>query len=390
MKTNRLRGYLDAVCVLLCEVLAFAFFLRASSLLGTVDFSHLGKWLQSTSPDTALTALLRLLGIAVSGWLLLSTLLYAAATLSGKRPIIAKSRRITLPMLRRVVDSLAAASVAASSIGSVAAVSGASAPPQTSAIVRPYEVAGTVASAATRPPHVPSTPARVSSTAVGRHFPHPGRVHHYVAQAGHTSQRPTEVPSEQNGFSGLPRGTKVVVVQPGDCLSVLAERHLGDWRLDSEIEALNYGRLQPDGRALVDDHWIYVGWVLVMPSNAVGTIVVGGGTAGSAERAAKPPDGASEREMAAAVVPHRAGPDPVAKLSSTSRTTMPTATMPTATTPTATTPTATTPTATTPTANAHSHDAHSHDAQNDDTYNHDTRELDLPRLGPRRHQVGRG
>ena len=91
--------------------------------------------------------------------------------------------------------------------------------------------------------------------------------------------KPKEVPSQANGFAGLPRGTKVVVVEPGDCLSVLAERHLGDWRLDSEIEALNFGRLQPDGRALVNDHWIYPGWVLVMPPNAVGAEVVGGGEA---------------------------------------------------------------------------------------------------------------
>ena len=111
-------------------------------LLGTVDFSHPGKWLQSTSPDMAFTAMLRLLGLAVSGWLLLSTFLYAAATLSGKRGIIAKSRLITLPALRRVVDSLAVASVAASSIGSAAAVSGASPPPQPSAIARPFEGLG--------------------------------------------------------------------------------------------------------------------------------------------------------------------------------------------------------------------------------------------------------
>ena len=100
---------------------------------------------------------------------------------------------------------------------------------------------------------------------------------------GQVGVQVSQVPSQANGFAGLPRGTKVVVVQPGDCLSVLAERHLGDWRLDTEIEALNWGRLQPDGRALIDDHWIYVGWVLVMPPNAVGTLVVGQGTPGPTE-----------------------------------------------------------------------------------------------------------
>ncbi|MHB1855053.1 MAG: BTAD domain-containing putative transcriptional regulator [Acidimicrobiales bacterium] len=74
---------------------------------------------------------------------------------------------------------------------------------------------------------------------------------------------------------GLALGTQVYVVQPGDCLSVIAERHLGDWRRDQEIDALNRGRLQPDGRTLVDDHWIYPGWILVMPADAVDTQTVG-------------------------------------------------------------------------------------------------------------------
>jgi DNA-binding SARP family transcriptional activator len=276
MHANRLRGYSDAFCVLACEIVAFGFFLRASTLLGTVDFSHLGAWLHSTSPEVALTSMFRLLGLGISGWLLLSTLLYAAAALSGRRAAIAKSRLITLPVLRRVVDSLVVASVAASSIGSAAAVSGAAPAPRTTSVVRPAypPSARSTSPARTAAVMAPSVPARVSSTAIGRHFPHPGRAHHELPQADIVEGR-AEVPSVQNGFAGLAPGTKVVVVQPGDCLSVLAERHLGDWRLDSEIEALNYGRLQPDGRALVDDHWIYVGWVLVMPPNAVGTIVVG-------------------------------------------------------------------------------------------------------------------
>ena len=283
MAGSRWRRYSDALIVFVCEVVAFVFFLRASTLLGTVDFAHLSTWLQSTGPDLAFTAMLRLLGLAVSAWLLLSTLLYAAAALSGQRRLVAKSRLITLPALRRVVDSLAVASVAASSIGSAAAVSGATAKPHITAITRPIEANRPRPSASTGLRLSSAVPARVSSTAIGRHFPHPGRVDHAISDAAPIAENIAEVPSEQNGFAGLPPGTKVIVVQPGDCLSVLAEEHLGDWRLDSEIEALNYGRLQPDGRALVDDHWIYVGWVLVMPPNAVGTTLVGGETCSAAE-----------------------------------------------------------------------------------------------------------
>jgi len=67
---------------------------------------------------------------------------------------------------------------------------------------------------------------------------------------------------------------KMYVVQPRhdghrDSLWAIAARHLGDplrWR---EIAALNQGRLQPDGRRLTDPHWIYPGWRLVMPDDAV-------------------------------------------------------------------------------------------------------------------------
>ncbi len=277
MQPNRLRGYLDALGVLVCEVIGLVLLWRAGTFLGTVDFPHFGTWLKTTSPVGALTALVRLLGIAVFGWLLMSTLLYGAAVLSGKRSMITQSRRITLPLLRRVVDSLAAASVAASTLGSAGAVAGAMPSPAPAPIVQPL-IRTAVLHTPTKAAPVPSSTARVSSTATGRHFPHPGAGNHLLPVRGVVGGADPEVPSQANGFAGLPRGTKVVVVQPGDCLSVLAERHLGDWRLDSEIEALNWGRLQPDGRALVDDHWIYVGWVLVMPPDAVGTLVVGEGT----------------------------------------------------------------------------------------------------------------
>ena len=159
MAGNRVRRYSDAVCVLACEMVALAFFLRASTLLGTVNFSHLGKWLQSTSPELALTSMFRLLGLAISGWLLLSTLLYAAAALSGKRSAIAKSRLITLPALRRVIDSVVVASVAASSIGSAAAVSGATPASHITTIARPIEPA--------RPGTKPARPTEGNSQRAG-------------------------------------------------------------------------------------------------------------------------------------------------------------------------------------------------------------------------------
>lgn len=295
---SRLRGCLDAALVLACEVTLVVFFWKSAWFLGSVDFAHFGHWLGSTSPAHALGALVRLLGLAISGWLLVSTIVYAAGTLSGHRGVARRSGRVTLPLVRRVVDALAVATVAASTLGSTAGGAIASVSPKV-AVVQPLRrtaalensSASTVATALAKRAATARTAAaerkanrvvatsgdaRGSVPAVGRHFPHPGRLPHIPPPKTPVTVPPGVVPSVENGFAGLPRGTKVVVVEPGDCLSVIAERYLGDWRLDTEIEALNYGRLQPDGLALVNDHWIYPGWVLVMPDNAVGTRVVGG------------------------------------------------------------------------------------------------------------------
>lgn len=72
----------------------------------------------------------------------------------------------------------------------------------------------------------------------------------------------------------LVAGTKVHLVRPGDWLSKIAEAHLGSWRRYPEIVALNLGRPQPDGHALVDEDLIRPGWVLAMPADAVGVDVV--------------------------------------------------------------------------------------------------------------------
>ena len=60
-----------------------------------------------------------------------------------------------------------------------------------------------------------------------------------------------------------------VTVARGDTLWDLAERHLGSGHRYTEIRDLNLGRAQPDGRALSDAHWIYPGWRLLLPADAV-------------------------------------------------------------------------------------------------------------------------
>jgi len=305
MRRPRVRSFLDAAAVLISELALFVLFWKAAPLLGVVDYSHFGRWLELTPPGRALGALARLLGLAVSGWLLVTSVVYALAALSGKRGLLRGWRHLTLPVVRRVVDALAVASVTASTIGTAAGAAFASTA-RLAPIVQPYQPGRLGASGAVVTPHTELAvatrdrkppPSRTlvagespkigranheavntlrPSTAIGRHLPHPGTLEHDLPSKRVVEPPPVVVPSAENGFAGLPKGTKVVVVQPGDCLSVIAEKYLGDWRLDTEIAALNYGRLQPDGLALVDDHWIYPGWVLIMPADAHGTLVVGG------------------------------------------------------------------------------------------------------------------
>ena len=323
MRYRRLRGYLDALGVLICETVLMVFFTKSGQFLGSVPFAHLATWLQSVSPERALTALVRLLGMGVSAWLLGSTLLYAVAAMSGSRRLLKGSRAITLPVLRRALDALAAASLAASSIGTAASIATASSAPRPAPIVQPLTRARLAASAAAGPTVAKAAPQRVSAAATGRHFPHPGEVAHALPGGASLVRELAGRPSEEDPLAGLPKGTKVVVVRPGDCLSVLAERHLGDWRLDSEIEALNWGRRQPDGRALVDDHWIYPGWVLVMPENAVGTTIV-------REAGARPVTTTRLAKAAAPIAPAAHRPTPTTAVTRASAVAPTTAVAPTA------------------------------------------------------------
>ena len=60
---------------------------------------------------------------------------------------------------------------------------------------------------------------------------------------------------------------RVYVVKPRDTLWSIAEAEFGSplgWR---RIAAANYGRPQPDGKELTDDHWIQPGWLLVIPAD---------------------------------------------------------------------------------------------------------------------------
>ncbi len=68
----------------------------------------------------------------------------------------------------------------------------------------------------------------------------------------------------------LETSQRIYAVKPRDTLWSIANAELGTplaWRL---IAAANYGRPQPDGETLIDDHWIRPGWLLVIPTTGTG------------------------------------------------------------------------------------------------------------------------
>jgi len=71
---------------------------------------------------------------------------------------------------------------------------------------------------------------------------------------------------------------RTYVVKPGDTLWSIAKSELKSplaWR---QLAAANYGRAQPDGESLTNDHWIRPGWVFVIPmlGNAQAGVARGG------------------------------------------------------------------------------------------------------------------
>ena len=111
-------------------------------------------------------------------------MVYLVATVTGSRRLLRGSSLVTLPFLRRALDALAVVSVAASAIGTAGtAANAASVPtgaPASHTLQTPRQASALVGAAAPGK----GAPAHVSGTAVGRHFPHPGRAPHLLPHHG--------------------------------------------------------------------------------------------------------------------------------------------------------------------------------------------------------------
>jgi LysM domain len=248
------------------------------------DWSDLGGWLATATPEEAIATTLRLVALVLAWWLLVTTVLYALGRIAGLAGLVRSVEWATLPMVRRLADraaavSLAVMTVAAPAVAVIAPLpalehtSGQTAedtklappfpqPPQVTRVSPP----GTVDPALPTPVPVPQsgedaytpTPAGSEGTWAPPLAP-PARRAVIRAATSSPAQQQVEVPSEH-------------VVVPGDNLWIIAERHLeqvterGDL---SDREVANYWvAVIEANRNRVrsgDPDLIYPGEVIVLP-----------------------------------------------------------------------------------------------------------------------------
>jgi len=189
----------------ICTVLVEVAMLLALVALGrrpelAVPGDGLGEWLRDGDAATVVVALLRWVAVLGTGWLLGSTLLYLAASLSRAPAAMRAVRWSTLPAVRRAVDAACAVSVATSVVlaPSLAGAARASDPPSVSLVRDGHGgggISGLPADATTTTRATPTTAAVAPSPVVV------------------SPPTPSAAPDE-------------VVVAEGDNLWVLSARHL--------------------------------------------------------------------------------------------------------------------------------------------------------------------
>lgn len=129
-------------------------------------------------------------------------------------------------------------------------------------------IAGTIATSATPAiaasmPLLPH-PAPVAVASVSAPFRSASPAAHH-SQAGMTTRPAPPTRTMQRAAAAGPTWT----VSKGDSLWSIAEKTLGSGRSYPEIEALNQGHIQPDGRTLDSANFLLPGWILQLPASAL-------------------------------------------------------------------------------------------------------------------------
>jgi nucleoid-associated protein YgaU len=258
-----------------------------------IDWSDIGHWLETSAPEDVLLGITRTVGLGLAWWLLLSSLLYVGAALTGTPRAVRSIGWTLLPVVRRLLDGALALSLAGTATMStptteptIASAAGASAvnPP----VARPPESVALKLAIYRAAAPLPSPDAHAVTYEVApgdslweiaeRQLGDPMRWTEIwdlnrvrLEASGATSPQVLhvgwvlELPGPEEPVTGSPAG---YTVRPGDTLWSIADSELGDPARLTEIVALNAGRPQPDGGTLTDPDVIRPGWQLDLPTQA--------------------------------------------------------------------------------------------------------------------------
>lgn len=210
-----------------------------------VEWGDLGRWLADTPPEDVLIALVRVVALVLAWWLAASTTLYAAARAIRVPSLVRAVEWATFPAIRRLVDSVAVTTIAAGSMLGTSGIA-AAAPADETPVVVQLGAEGTSVTTAPRyrprPAGSVDTVGTAPATAVAAVTTAPPArtaIPSDVADGGDGS-------SSTAGAGEAPDDAANYVVQPGDNLWRIAERHVAKLTGRSEKDVAN---------AEVGRHW---------------------------------------------------------------------------------------------------------------------------------------
>lgn len=190
-----------------------------------IEWGNLGRWLADTPPEDVLVGLVRVAALVLAWWLVASTALYVLARMTRVPSLVRAVEWTTLPAVRRLIDGVAATTVAAGSVLRGSGVAAAAPADHTAVVV---QLGAEVTSAKTAPRYRPRPagsvdavePVPAPTAAAGTTVPPARAATPTALVAGGDGSSSTSSPS---GATGDAAG---YVVQPGDNLWRIAERHL--------------------------------------------------------------------------------------------------------------------------------------------------------------------
>ena len=205
-----------------------------------IDWSHLGRWLDTTPPTEALLSAVRVLGLGCGWWILLSTSFYVTARLRRATGALRIATPVTLPFIRTLSARVLAGTVAVTTLANgVPAVASTDRPPTTPQLhAYPVPVTPSPSHPASSIPQTPGTAPFL--------FPLPS------LHAGPGPNLPAEVGDEALGDVTHPHLSSGRRITPGDHYRIVAGDHL--WSVARRALAQSMG--QPPTAGQITTYWV--------------------------------------------------------------------------------------------------------------------------------------